>query len=96
MNSDNQEPFLIAEVEAAQKAKVAYDQYFLPFYEKEAVVLLDLFRSAPIGDKEALVDIHHRFKVLDNHMKSLLTIIETGLLASAQLEQMAKEKEDDD
>lgn len=93
-NEEGKEYLLTAEVEAAQKAKVAYDQYFLPFYEKEAVVLFDLFRAAPIGDKDAIVDIHHRFKVLDSHMKSLLTTIETGLLASSQLEQIAKEKED--
>lgn len=94
MSEEVKESMLIAEVEAAQKAQAAYDQYFLSFYQKEAVTLFDAFRAAPVGDKDAIVDIHHRFKLLDSHMKSLLTSIETGLLASSELEQMAKEKED--
>lgn len=95
MSEEVKESMLIAEVEAAQKAQTAYDQYFLSFYQKEAVTLFDAFRAAPVGDKDAIVDIHHRFKLLDSHMKSLLTSIETGLLASSELEQMAKEKEND-
>lgn len=93
LNEEQQEYILLAEAEKAAKAQAAYDQYFKEFYEKEAVVLIDLFRATPIGDKDSLVDIHHRFKVLDTHAKSLLTSIETGLLATVQLNEMAAMKQ---
>jgi len=76
---------LAKEVEAAQKAKEAFDSYFAEFFEEKEAMIIQAFRATPAGDKDTIVNIHLMFKALDAHKHDLITKIETGKMATIQL-----------
>ena len=79
------------EIEKANQAKQAYDTYFSHFFERKEQDLLTAFRSTPIGDREALCNIHMLYKSLDAIKTDLIVSIETGILAQHALQEDQQE-----
>jgi hypothetical protein len=76
---------LVKEVELATRAKQAFDLYFKDFFEEKEAIIIEAFRSAPVGDSAVLMNIHLMYKALDAHKHDILTKIETGKMATVQL-----------
>lgn len=76
---------LMKEVEASGNAKQAYDLYLKDFFEEKEAVIIEAFRNAPVGDSAMLMNIHLMYKALDAHKHDILTKIETGKMATVQL-----------
>lgn len=76
---------LQSEIQVAEKARFAFEQYFSAFFEQKEVDLINAFRSAPVGDVKALSDIQCLFKAMDALKRDLIISIETGMLAEVTL-----------
>lgn len=76
---------LMKEIEISGNAKTAYDLYLKDFFEEKEAVIIEAFRNAPIGDSDMLMNIHLMYKALDAHKHDILTKIETGKMATIQL-----------
>lgn len=85
MLNEQEKAKLQNEIEIAEKARVAFDHYFSPYFEKKEADLMAAFRSAPIGDREHLNNIHGLFKAIDAIKNDLLSSIETGKLAAMMI-----------
>ena len=88
------EMHLAGEVEAANKATTAFNEYFAEFFDDKEKSLITAFRETKVGDSDSLLRIHMLFKSIDALKLDLITKIETGSLAQAQLV-AEKEKEND-
>lgn len=76
---------LQSEIQIAEKAKFAFEQYFAAFFDEKEADLVKAFRSAAIGDEKALSDIQCLFKAMDALKRDLIISIETGMLAEVTL-----------
>lgn len=74
------------EVYNAKVAKHAYDNYLNKQFEKERLELFNQFCNASVDSGE-LITIKHAQMALDGLEQRTLTIIESGKLATQQLNQ---------
>ncbi len=89
---------LEVEVAIGGQHKVTWDNLIEPFFEAKEKELYEVFKSVPIRDKEALVEIHAQTLVLESMRTHFMHFINTGKLAQKSLsdEQLEKDKEKDD
>lgn len=74
----------VATAQRMQRHKETWTDEF--FWEKDAL-LWQAFKDTPLGKKKALVNIHHAAKSLDALRQEVQTVMDTGKMAQAALDQ---------
>lgn len=72
------------------KAKHAYNEFIKDFCEQKRVVLFDSFRQLNLTEEIAMMEIKRMLTAVDTLETEILTIIETGKLASITLNKEVK------
>ncbi len=67
------------------KAKKAYDDFINEFCENKRLALFDSFRNLSLTDTENLMEVKRMLFAVDALESDILTVIETGKLASITL-----------
>ena len=73
------------EVNAARQMQRQKAAWLDEFFERKDLLLWDAFKSVPLRDKDALVDIHHAAKSLESLRQEIQTVMDSGKLAQAAL-----------
>ena len=66
-------------------AQHAYDAFIKDFCEQKRMTLFDAFSAIPISNEEGLMEIKRMLYAIDTLETEIMTIIETGRLASESL-----------
>ncbi len=67
------------------KAKKSYDEFIQEFCEGKRLSLFDAFRNLSLTDTENLMEVKRMLYAVDALESDILTVIETGKLASITL-----------
>ena len=82
------------EVIKGDKAKASYDSFIKNFVEAKRIVLFESFRALPLTDVDNLMEVKRMLAAVDTLETEILTIIETGKLATTALNQTQNEGND--
>jgi hypothetical protein len=74
------------EQEFGRKASLAYNSFIAPFIASKRKILFDNFCNISIANTEALLETKRLITVIDDLETEIMTVIETGKLASQSLE----------
>lgn len=75
------------ELNEARQARRLKNDLLGDFFKEKEQLLFNAIQDTKIGDAEALVNIHHQLKSLNALRQEIETIIDTGKLAQAELNQ---------
>ena len=67
------------------KAKNSYDDFIQDFCEQKRLAVFQAFRDLPLTDTENLMEIKRMLFAVDALESDILTVIETGKMASITL-----------
>ena len=67
------------------KAKTSYDDFIQDFCEQKRLAVFQAFRDLPLTDTENLMEIKRMLFAVDALESDILTVIETGKMASMVL-----------
>jgi hypothetical protein len=78
----------ILEIERAKgdEAKRVWDSFIEPVFGEKEELLFEAFKATPVRDQEALTLIHLQYKALESVKQHFAEAINTGQMASMQLE----------
>jgi len=83
--TDTQKDQLSNEQLLGGKAQRSYDEYIQEFCEQKRLSLFDSFRNLSLTDAENLMEVKRMLFAIDALESEILTVIETGKLASISL-----------
>ena len=69
------------------RAQRSYDEFIKPFIEQKRLVLFDAFRQLSLSDETNIMEVKRMLSAVDALETEILTVIETGKLASESLTQ---------
>lgn len=92
MNDADKEKLLL-EVHLSEGAKLAWEQFFAPYFDAKIVELFESFKNYPITDERGIMIIKQQAMALDGLKDELLHHINTGKMATKSLNE-EEEKED--
>ncbi len=78
---------LAEELYEARVAKRLRNDFLGDFFKDKEKVLYDAFREVPLGNTEALVNLHHQIKSLNALQMEIESVINSG-----KMSQLAKNK----
>lgn len=93
---ENTKTKLEVEVAIGGQHQATWDNMIQPFFDAKEKELYEVFKSVPIRDKEALVEIHAQTMVLESMRTHFIHFINTGKLAQKTLSDEDKDKESND
>ena len=73
------------------QAQHAYDSFIHDFCEKKRMSLFQAFSDLPLSDTENLIEVKRMLYAVDTLETEILTVIDTGKLASEVLNKHEKE-----
>lgn len=82
---DKEQEQLSLEQLAGGKAQNAYDQYIGPFVEEKRQLLFQSFCDLPMSAEKELMDVKRMLFAIDSMEAEIMTVIETGKMASIVL-----------
>ena len=83
--TDIQKDQLSSEQLLGGKAQKSYNEYIQNFCEQKRLSLFQAFRDLPLTDTENLMEVKRMLFAVDALESDILTVIETGRLASVSL-----------
>ena len=75
------------EVAAAQRMRRQKENWMDEFFEDKDAQLWQAFKDTPLGEEKVLLNIHHAVKSLGSLRQEVQTVMDTGKMAQAGLDQ---------
>jgi len=89
---DNQRAFLEVEASMGNRAQSAFDNFFEPFFEKKTAELFQAFKELSTTKPDELMAVKMMTNSLESLRDEIQGIINTGKLASKEINDEEEEK----
>ena len=93
---EEQQEQLDNEVYLADKAKQAYGSFIEDFVEQKRFSLFAAFRELPLTAEKELMEVKRMLFAVDQLESEILTVMNTGKMASITLAERSKEQEENE
>jgi len=75
---------LAEELYEARVAKRLRNDFLGDFFKDKEKILYEAFKDVPLGNTEALVNLHHQIKSLNSLQMEIESVINTGKMAQVE------------